>query len=108
IVLRRGGGTGRCDIAACVARALQTCPGRACLAFLLRPQEVRRVDNTCTQCAPKTLGSLVQYIPSCRLKGNFWDVRPRHSCEQPTETCRWMTCILPAVCHRRVFPQNPL
>src|SRR2546427_2599587 len=48
VVLRHGGGTGRCGIAACVARALQKCPGRACMAFLLRPQEVRRVDNTCT------------------------------------------------------------
>src|SRR2546425_9155935 len=63
----------RCGIAACVARALQRCPGRACLAFLFRPQEVRRVDNTCTQCDPKTLGSLVHYIPSCRTKGKCCD-----------------------------------
>ena len=34
-----------------------------------RPQEVRRVDNPCTQCDPKTLDSLVQYIPSCYRKG---------------------------------------
>ena len=58
----------------CVARALQKCPGRACMAFLLRPQEVRRVDNTCTQCDPKTLDSLVHYILQCRRKGKSCDV----------------------------------
>src|SRR5207244_11761765 len=73
-VLRHGGGMGRCGLAACVARARQRCPGRACMAFLLRPQEVRRVDNTCTQCDPKTLDSLVHYIPSCRTKGKMCDV----------------------------------
>jgi hypothetical protein len=34
---------------------------------------VRRVDNTDTQCDPKTLDTLVHYIPYCRLKGKFWD-----------------------------------
>ena len=38
-----------------------------------RPQEVRRVDNPCTQCDPKTLDSFVQYIPSCRRKGKLYD-----------------------------------
>jgi hypothetical protein len=74
VVLRHGGGTGRCGIAACVARALQKYPGRACMAFLLRPQEVRRVDNTCTQFDPKTLDSLVHYVLQCRRKGKSCDV----------------------------------
>ena len=69
-VLRHGGGTGRCGIAACVARALQRCPGRACMAFLLLPQEIRRVDNTCSQFYPKTLDRVVQYIPSLSHKGS--------------------------------------
>ena len=73
VVLRHGGGTGRCGIAACVARALQKYPGRACMAFLLRPQEVRRVDNTCTQFDPKTLDSLVHYVLQCRRKGKLYD-----------------------------------
>ena len=72
-VLRQGGGTGMCGIAACVARALQKYPGRACMAFLLRPQEVRRVDNTCTQFDPKTLDSLVHYVLQCRRKGQWCD-----------------------------------
>jgi len=41
VILRHEGGTGRCDIAAWVAHALQRYPGRACMALLLRPQEIR-------------------------------------------------------------------
>ena len=70
--LRHGGGTRRCGIAG-VARALQRCSGHACMPFLLRSEEVRRVDNTCTQCDPKTSGSLVQYILCCRLKSKLYD-----------------------------------
>jgi hypothetical protein len=74
-VLRHGAGTGRCGIAAGVARALQKCPGRTCMVFLLRPQDVRRVDNSGTQCDPKTWGSFIQYIPSGRIKGKLYDPR---------------------------------
>jgi hypothetical protein len=90
VVLRHGGGTGRCGIAACVARALQKCPGRACMAFLLRPQEVRRVDNTCTQFDPKTLDSLVHYVLQCRRKGKLGDQRvcPSH---QGLGCCLWVS-----------------
>src|SRR5215831_11691433 len=77
-VLRYGGRTGRCGLTACVARALQRCPSRAGLALLLRPQEVRRVDNTGTQCDPKTLGSLAQYTPYCRLKGKLFEQSSAH------------------------------
>src|SRR5262249_26225848 len=55
-----------------------------------RPQEVRRVDNPCTQCDPKTLDSLVQYIPSCRRKGKLYD----HSVcpyNQGLACCTWVS-----------------
>ena len=89
-VLRHGGGTGRCSIAAYVARALQRRPGRACIAFLLIPQEVRRVYKTCTQFDPKTLDSLVHYIPSCRIKGKSCDVILRQ--QNQGRACR--ECLL--------------
>jgi hypothetical protein len=78
-VLRHGGGTARCGSAAGVARALQGCPGRACMAFLFLLQEARRVDHTCTRFDPKTLDSLGQYIPSCRAKGGSCNRTPCHT-----------------------------
>jgi hypothetical protein len=90
VVLRHGGATGRCGIAGGVARALQRCLSRACMALLLRSQEVRRVDHTCTQCDPKTLGSLVQYIPSCRVKGKLYDQSVCPSHQAPT-CCPWVS-----------------
>jgi hypothetical protein len=57
---------------------------------VLRPQEVRRVDNTCIQCDPKTLDSFVQYIPSCRRKGKLYDqgVCPYN---QGRACCTWVS-----------------
>jgi hypothetical protein len=88
--LRHGGGTRRCGIAAGVARALQRCSARACMALLLRPEEVRRVDNTCTQCDPKTSGSLAQYILYCRLKGKLYDQSVCPS-NQGRACCLWVS-----------------
>jgi hypothetical protein len=88
-VLRYGGGTGRCDLAAWVARALQRYPGRACMALLLRPQEVRRVEDPCTRCDPKTLDSSGQYIPPCRRKGQ-WRIRLFGPAYQTLACC---TCL---------------
>jgi hypothetical protein len=87
--LRHGGGTRRCGIAAGVARAFQRCPGRACMALLLRPHEVRRVDNTGTQYDPNTWNRFIHYIPSCRTRGK-WRIRLFGSSHQTLACC---TCL---------------
>ena len=63
---------GRRGLAADVARALQRCPGRACMALLFYFKKFGELITL----IPKTLGSVVHYVPYCRTKGKILLANP--------------------------------